>query len=1688
MNVQEFRHIHLDNGKLTNEDIVRLFVPLFSQLTKIYDEDKVANIRNLDNIRIDEDDFEIKINKKHVTAIDNNIGKINELEQGVSFFDITERLVIETNIGDGFRNFTSDDLKKEDEQIKRPVYVLGYRSYEQAFDHYDQKTELFICGLLMASFAFNLDFTNQDDVKTFVENRNNLYQLNKKIHPTLLLIISQLTYLNRNKRTRETRNLVWKLENYKDYSTDYEEDILLSEGYKKQDKSSRNKWVLGKLKSRLFEISRRNKLLYFKNSSKFLNLTIASVPTVLYFEKIKESDLLLWNKEVSKAVKGQGKINLNKYLQFDESGYIKTSLDKIRSDARKDLYEYGFSQLKVVIAFLNWYNFKENKSEKINTPLLIVPTVLTKKKAVNDQYILEFTSNEAEVNPVLRFYLKDLYDIDLPESIDLEQVDIQAFYTTVQRLIESRSHGIELSFHDRPKVRLIQSIAKRKISNYSTRNRYRTTDFNVSAYNYSYSREHFKPLGLEIFKDRIRPSHSYLEFLINDDIKPRPDAFGQEKTRSMYSINKEGEINPYRWEFDVCNITLGNFNYKKMSLVRDYDTLLENADSNQVFTHLFSDEPKVISPKDETICSFEENFYVLNADATQARAISKAKAGKSIIIQGPPGTGKSQTITNLIADFVSNNKRVLFVCEKRAALDVVFARLRSKNLHHLASLVHDSQADKKAFIMDVKASYEKFIAEDDQYIELKTKRASLIQEMKAEIAKIQSYHQLMTSNMKEIGTTLFTFIDQILEYRTLSSSTVDVEQDLDYASWHNAHSVLNDLSRALNGIGLSKEPTQYPLKSLKTEAFGNSLSADSIRQKIENLQVKTEQWLQLARENKLDEFATFKIKQLQNYANLSSLMLRLKSISKTDLLDEFSEDSRVLNLLIDEVLRAEKKWQNVLSTNTNWISKLSESEAKSAYQQLANLEDKFYSFILPKYRNLKQILEQSYNFKAHRIKPSMTSVLKGLLEEYTLKKDLDTLRINSGKKYNTNDLQTLKEEVQQARNQKKSVLKKLKQFDAAQLSILHSIRSELPEIKEDIAALGIRPKQKIVKLQSKLEAMKSKLNTLPVILPYLSAFQQLPDQVIRQINNNKEGLDANEQAIAEHSLKKLYKNDINIVNASGLSLKYSIEKIQKYHKELLDLNGDFLLEQYKSNFKKQYDNSQRYAKEQDKQEKQDKKDFNKSRKILENEFNKKIRYKSIRDLQTIESSYILKLLKPIWLMSPLSVSDTLPIDSELFDVVIFDEASQITLEEGIPTIFRSNQAIVVGDEMQMPPTNFFSSTSQSNEEIEEENNDNQVVIDADSMLTHAVKKLEDVMLSWHYRSQYEGLIGFSNAAFYGGNLFTIPDQETLVIDDEDTDLPLSKRIDQEVISFHYQEDGVYSNRQNHVEAETIAQMVKDLLINKPSMSIGIVAFSMQQQDKIENALTNLARTDQQFGQLLEEAYVKKEDGQHVGLFVKNLENVQGDERDIIIISVCYGFNEKGKMLMNFGPINRKGGEKRLNVIFSRSKKHMAIVSSIHYHNITNEYNEGANFLRRFLQYAESVSKGKEALSDQILASLSKREDSIEREKRSEIVQRVDEYIQSLGYETRNYVGLSRFKLSIAVKSPTNPNAFVLGILLDDDAHYSTTDVIDQYVLRPNLLKTFGWNIIQLYKKDWLEQEDLVKEQIKLQLDQLKKSR
>ena len=426
---------------------------------------------------------------------------------------------------------------------------------------------------------------------------------------------------------------------------------------------------------------------------------------------------------------------------------------------------------------------------------------------------------------------------------------------------------------------------------------------------------------------------------------------------------------------------------------------------------------------------------------------------------------------------------------------------------------------------------------------------------------------------------------------------------------------------------------------------------------------------------------------------------------------------------------------------------------------------------------------------------------------------------------------------------------------------------------------------------------------------------------------------------------------------------------------------------------------------------------------------------------------LLPKLCPCMLMSPLSVAQFIDLDQEKFDIVVFDEASQMPTSEAIGAIARGKALIVVGDPKQMPPTSFFA--VQQTDENDAENDDMESILDDCITLS-----LPAHYLTWHYRSRHESLIAFSNSQYYDGRLFTFPS-----VDDR-----LSK------VRF-IPIDGTYDmgkTRCNRSEAEAIVKETLRRLADPElsKLSIGIVSFSKVQQDLIEDILTDeLAKKPE----LEAKAYDSAEP-----IFIKNLENVQGDERDVILFSIGYGPDKRGHVSMNFGPLNNQGGERRLNVAVSRARYEMMVFSTLQPEQIdlNRSRAKGVEGLKRFLEFAKN---GRIAVSTTQVAQ----------ERGLDLADDIAREIRKMGYEVDTHVGRSNFKVDVAVIDPDHTDSYLLGILCDGRNYYETKTERDREITQPGVLRGLGWNLLRIWSVDWFMNRDKDLERIRQRLDELK---
>lgn len=457
--------------------------------------------------------------------------------------------------------------------------------------------------------------------------------------------------------------------------------------------------------------------------------------------------------------------------------------------------------------------------------------------------------------------------------------------------------------------------------------------------------------------------------------------------------------------------------------------------------------------------------------------------------------------------------------------------------------------------------------------------------------------------------------------------------------------------------------------------------------------------------------------------------------------------------------------------------------------------------------------------------------------------------------------------------------------------------------------------------------------------------------------------------------------------------------------------------------------------------------------VLRGEMARRRNHMSIRLLMQRAGSAV-QALKPVMMMSPLSVAQFLTPGQISFDLLVMDEASQIQPVDALGAIARARQVVVVGDERQLPPTSFFAKITGSQDEGEEEGAQ---VADMESILgLFSARGLPERMLRWHYRSRHQSLIAVSNSQFYENKLFIVPSPYTV-------EAGMGLR-------FHHVPGGVFEQGANKIEAQTIAAEVIRHAKTYPGQSLGVVAFSITQRRAIQDELELLRRANPDT-----EAFFHAHGNEP--FFVKNLENVQGDERDVIMISVGYAKNAQGHMLMRFGPLGSEGGERRLNVLISRAKRRCEVFASITDEDIDTERAKGKGVFafKLFLHYARTGRLSMSSASSREMDSL--------------FEEQVANALQERGYQVHPQVGIAGFFIDLAIADSNRPGRYLLGVECDGAAYHSARSARDRDRLRQSVLEDHGWIIHRIWSYDWFQRprEELDRvinaiEEAKLELD------
>ncbi len=969
----------------------------------------------------------------------------------------------------------------------------------------------------------------------------------------------------------------------------------------------------------------------------------------------------------------------------------------------------------------------------------------------------------------------------------------------------------------------------------------------------------------------------------------------QDQNINISFSSSETSHTAMHWCIDLENQYLGNFDFRKMSISEDYDKLLTKKEIPDAVAFISS------PGKTRKINELKEIDQYLPFDPSQKAAILNSLNHQHSVWMGPPGTGKSQSICNLIANACSLGKKILFVCEKNAALNAVENRFKSVGLNDIFIRLHHSKKDRKKFVQKLGKSYRKLLKDDDSFNEKEWENTQY--QLEANIGILEGYYE--DCYKKE----LIHLAEQINSIDGLQK-----EHEPSYPNWFDFKKYkfeLEQLDERVHNLGLAECWSELPLSKLNKNSWDtNKIESAAFWEKLEEVKFKL-------------------IAEIENNENFTLgraflLCQRLKGLNiilQKDwdfMMYPHGEKNKNFLRLAKEHHEYEKELESLETVRNRW-QKLPDNEL---IKEALELEKKYQKSIFKIFSNSRKkvirFLASRYELDSHP-NPNFESILKEAIQinELTEKKEkIESILI---KDYNIDNLsyaQSVQKDLNLILDSNKELVNTIRKWDRDKLAnLLEEFRiyeEYYHHIQQNLSYKENRQFDETQKL------IKSLLSTIAFIPDFKSIITPISQDVYSFIGSYRGGYIQWKDAILFNEIleKRRYNYRLKNVNSAIIekTIHDSLDKLQN----LRELNSKKLLNDWKSRFKRKLFISEQSSTRLSIEEKEIKTKVKQGRRLIEREISKQQRYKSPRELYENGAGELLNTIFPVWMMSPYSLSENLDFEND-FDLVIVDEASQLTLEDAIPALARANNFVVVGDSMQMPPSSFF-------QKVDEDESW------ASSLLEAVQEKLPQNMLKWHYRSAHESLIRNSNQRFYEGLLKCIPSSKPI-----------------EAYEFDYINHSNYASGENQLEAKMVVSVLEDYL-KKGEQSLAILSFSLEQQQQIEEQWETLLSKDQALAKLCEDLTE--------GVLIRNLENIQGEERDICIISTTYGPDKEGKLRQHFGPINQMGGDKRLNVMFTRSRKKKHFVSSFLPQDLTNE-NEAIQFLRKEMELAYHYSHEQE---------------------------------------------------------------------------------------------------------------------------------
>ena len=1122
------------------------------------------------------------------------------------------------------------------------------------------------------------------------------------------------------------------------------------------------------------------------------------------------------------------------------------------------------------------------------------------------------------------------------------------------------------------------------------------------------------------------------------------------------------------WQIDRDGMQLGFFSFAKLLMHRDLDpeawesgAFEDNDLLNGLLENGFDDEDPIFSPEDRLDPHLDPGdiIQVVDADASQTKVIEEVRRGASMVVQGPPGTGKSQTIANIIAGAVHDGKTVLFVAEKMAALSVVHDRLVKVGLRDVCLELHSKTANKKALSRELGRTLMESAAD------LETSPNT--QHLREERDELNSIAELLHTPTGQSDETPFRTMAEIVGFIGQEVPPPRIEAEgLETLNANARAETVSCIERFLEAGNAVPSPNRH--------AYCDTTLFDLQPTDLARLQLELDDAIEVLRiwqseavncAAVLGRSAPLSLKdgtQLED-------ALRILANAPFDVAPNVAVlFDKVANPRLSEGLAHGAEWKLALDNLTGTFS-LSSLTAPTGQirSAVAQGQGTFLSRLFGPYRKGSKKLA---GLLAHPLpkSPSDRLALIDALEDVQAKRErlsedemwlqANLVQVWCGKNTDFKGLQ-------QQCDWLSSFLKvaPFKTADAV-INVLDSVNTpaEAADLFESAADHAAKKTQIVLDRLGIDLAQGKPLQELPVadLVDRLVGMQRNPggyadwaafqrtiadataagagalvDAVINTTLSSERAIQEFCYACAEARWADIRAVRPELSKLSNKDRHALVESFQSRDRARLQQARDEVLGRH-------FDQMPRGSAGE--------------MGIIRGEIGRKRGHKSIRRLMK-DAGPMVQRIKPVMLMSPLSVAQFLSPGQISFDLLIIDEASQVRPEDALGVIARARQIVVVGDTQQLPPTNFFNRLV---EETDDEDEDAPVAAsaaDMESVLSLCeARGLRPRMLEWHYRSKDPSLIRVSNAEFYEDRLVLPPS-------------PLEKD-DNYGLKFR-KVPGVYASKNsglgragtNKIEAEAVAAAVAAHARNWPKLSLGAVAFSKAQADMITEVLENTRRKD-----AILDSFLK--DGKSEDIFIKNIENVQGDERDVIFISVGYGPSSPGGPIPAYLGVSKEGDERRLNVLFSRSRMRCEVFASFEPGDInpSRSKNDGNRVLKRFLEFAKSGVMEEATATGE--GPDSPFEEDVARE------------IRKLGFLADYQVGSAGFRIDLGVRHPNQPGQYFLAVECDGATYHSALWARERDRLRQEVLEHLGWKFYRIWSTDWFHRREQEVDKLALALE------